>query len=341
MSSDPSGPPLRRLALLDAVAFGDHAGPLRFCGDPASDLVGWAAGVAADVRLDGVGTAATARIRRAFAFGTARDVETPVPLTVVSRTAPTPISALEGAFASTCRDGLVLLDIERPLPPDERRIRRFFEASCAPGVVDGSEEGRLTLLGRRQHGDPMAAEPQDGALPVSIILFHDGSADRDAVAETLVDLLARPRFSVAELFVLDAAPRDRKVPKDLFGLRPTSTKVAIFPKARTSRARAIDDALGGVAMPMTAVVNTGSRFVPNAHALLGLALEKTSAPVVHGAVRGDDHAGESRLFRTDFLRERGSEALVAAVNGRAARMVGSGLPLVRPFPAAQGIIEGP
>lgn len=334
MSSDPSEPASRRLALLDAVAFGDHAGPLRFCGDPAPDLVVWATAVAADVRLDGVGTAAAARTRRAFAFGTTRDPDTSVPLTVVSRTTPTAIAALESSFATTCRDGLVLLDVDMPQPPDERRIRRFFEAACAPGIIDGSESGRLTLLGRRNHGDAMDPEPQDGALPVSVILFHDGSAGPDATAETLVDLLARPRFPVAELFVVDAAPRERRVPKDLFGLRPTSTKVAIFPKARTSRPRAIDDALGGVAMPMTAVVRAGSRFVPNAHALLGLALEKSTAPLVFGAVRGQDSAGESRLFRTEFLRERGSEALVEDFAIRSSRRVVTGFPMVRPFPVA-------
>jgi hypothetical protein len=109
-----------------------------------------------------------------------------------------------------------------------------------------------------------------------------------------------------------------------FGLKPTSTRTALFPRSADAREAAVDDTLGGVSMPMVAVVDAATRFLPNAHALLGLALEKSGREAVRGAGVALDASRTSTvdacLFKTEAVRSEGAAGL-DAVAARAGRPV--------------------
>lgn len=318
-----------RAALLQSISFGEHVGPARLAGNPAPDVSDNVAVSASEVWVaEDVPPDVLRSLARKTPVPVARDRGDIVSLAILSEIGNDAIDRIETVLRGVCREGLFLLDVPMPALPEARRARRFIEAACLPGVIDGSETGRLSILGRRKHGEPMpVTENPSAALPVSVVVWHDASTPMDQAAETLVDVLVRPWLPPMEVFVLDGAPLPSKLPTNLFGIRPSPlTKVALFPKRRKKAITAINDAIGGVAAPLVAIVRTGSRLGPNAHAVLGLALERRAAAMAAVGWRPDEGQAsedgvplESMLFRAEVLREGGVISIPKILGTRASR----------------------
>ncbi len=318
-----------RAGLLQTISFGEHVGPARLAGNPAPDVSDNVAVSASEVWVaEDVPPDVLRSLARKTPVPVARDKGDIVSLAILSEIGTDAIDRIETVLRRVCREGLFLLDVPMPSLPEARRARRFIEAACLPGVIDGSETGRLSLLGRRRQGEPMpATESPPGPLPVSVVVWHDAATSLDYAAETLVDILARPWLPPMEVLVLDGAPLSSKLPTNLFGIRPSSlTKVALFPKRRKKAITAINDAIGGVAAPLVAIVRTGARLGPNAHAVLGLALERRAAALAAVGWRPDDGGLaidgtplESMLFRAEVLREGGVVSIPKILGTRASR----------------------
>jgi hypothetical protein len=276
------------------AAFGAAHGACLVLGEPGSYVVAGLAAHAAGV----VWTAAPKRVRAASRAlsaaspvwtshapatgdGEAQYEEAFGALYVCELPERDPADALERALGAVADGGSIRLDVPRPAPSDERRIRRLVEAASVPGGVawaDWAPRTRLagTAVRRAPYPADVADEPP-GALPMAVVVV---STDRAAVEEPLADLLARQNLPPSEVFVLDLAVRAAdRIPDDLFGLRPSPlTRVALLRKPGEPLHEALNDALSATETPFVALLLPDvARLAPNHLAILGLALEADPA----------------------------------------------------------------
>lgn len=275
--------------LASELALGDAGGPCLIIGDaPPAVLLGAAAGASS---LTVFGT--TRRVREASRLVHAM---TPVAVqearkdgdglpdleeafrTVVIWDLPRrdAESCLEKSIISVADGGRVIVSTARRGGVDQR-LERLTKSLCSEGVSSPSHApaGRLCLFGRRRAPFPAeAALETPGCLPVSVIIITQGR--RAHLEELLCDVLLRQNYPPLEVFVMDDSREgEPRVSEDLFGLPARSpSRTVLVPTGGVGRARAVNDALGGIEGTFVAIIDHDDRIAPNHLASLGMALER-------------------------------------------------------------------
>ncbi|MEE2711178.1 MAG: glycosyltransferase family A protein [Planctomycetota bacterium] len=290
----------------EELAFGAAAGAMLVVGEAPRSIVMGAAASATVVALVGDHEAVAADLEALL----------PPPIVVVDDAASIPdgcygaavvweppgdaTSTLERVLAVVADAGAVHAVLR---PPDRGvggRWRRLIEASCEAGAfAEELEDGRLVVKGARRAPSPDDRTLDVGPLPFTAVVH--AAAGRVGLERTLVDVLLRPGYPPEEVFVVDGVG---DAPDDLWGFAAAgASRTVLVNAAGQSFTEAVNDALGGVASELVALIGAGERLAANHVSGLAMLLGSSGdagAAVAESALTPGAPAGP--LFRTDVLR---------------------------------------
>ncbi|MAG57251.1 MAG: hypothetical protein CMJ83_13240 [Planctomycetes bacterium] len=303
---DPRTPDVHAGRFALDIALGDSAGPIFVLGEPPAAVM---YGVAAA----GAGIVLSARPEWTEPVSEGLDPWTPA---WIDKVGPDEVPEIEGGFGAVviwdAPSGMGADDVEAALataadgaavhlslPIDDAstaaRLDRLVRGACAEGVVrpGHAPPGRLVLQGVRRTPGEQDREIEVGdPVPVTVVIVHDGTRDLGLAEATLCDVLLRQVHAPADVVVLDVARDSARLPETLFGFPAASrSRVMLVPRHDGDLPSGVNDVLGGVQQPFTALLQTGDRLAPHHAASLGLALEPRpgAAMIVAAGARFDVH----------------------------------------------------